>query len=287
MSEDLNSPQSPSQQASTGAAPSAESNTSESPEISEEQRQEMIENYQRDVMERVPTLQEECHLGKVSDFCRISDLHNPKFKAAGERERLQQQQLVQFAAEAIDNFYDNGRFDMDGAKAIVYAFITAANNNLYPTHETEAFFGVEIPTLESLLQGCSLVDENKPASLDIDERKQFEESTFGLLIWRTWKILIRTPEGREVLLAELLAQCEEEAERLNMLHSYSAVEAVIVEGLMQNTLRDKFIEWTKNLPVSHVMQNRCLMPREKKFILDSLRSGEPVEWLKSIRKGFK
>ena len=53
-------------------APPAESG-SPSPTYTEEEKAQMLEAYQRDVMERVPTLQEECHLGKVSDFCRISD----------------------------------------------------------------------------------------------------------------------------------------------------------------------------------------------------------------------
>ena len=261
--------------------------------MTEAERQQALESYQRDVMERVPTLQEECHLGKVTDFCRISDLESKQFRAAGERERLQQKQLVDFCSAAVSDFLHGQRdqsatfhtFTVDGAKAVVYAFITAANNNLYPTEDSEAFFGVEVPDIESLLKGCSLMDENRPSHLDTEERRQFEESTFGLLVWRTWKILIRTPEGRKVMLAELLKQCENEDEEKTMLNSYSAVEAVLVECLLTNTVRAKFMEWTQALPVSNIMQHRCLMPREQKFLVQSLHNGEPVEWLHSHRRG--
>lgn len=261
--------------------------------MTEAERQQALESYQRDVMERVPSLQEECYLGKVTDFCRISDPESKQFRAAGERERLQQKQLVDFCSAAVRDFLHGQRdesatfhtFTVDGAKAVVYAFITAANNNLYPTEDSEAFFGVEVPDIESLLKGCSLMDENRPSHLDTEERKQFEESTFGLLVWRTWKIMIRTPEGRKVMLAELLKQCDNEDEEKTMLNSYSAVEAVLVECLLTNTVRAKFIEWTQALPVSNIMQNRCLMPREQKFLVQSLHNGEPVEWLHSHRRG--
>lgn len=269
------------------AAPRAAESGSPSPTYTEEEKARMLEAYQRDVMERVPTLQEECHLGKVSDFCRISDFHNSKFQAAGERERLQQHQLVQFAAAAVDSFYLKGQMDHDGAQAMVYSFITSVNNNLYPTEETQGFFGVDVPCLESLVKACSLLDENKPASLDIEERRNFEEDTFGLLVYRTWKILIRTPDGRKVLLGEVLSQCEDEKEQAEMLNSYSAVEAVLVEALLSNTMRTKFIKWVGDMQVSNAMVNNYLMPRERKFLLDSFEAGEPVEWLHSKRKGFK
>ena len=253
-------------------------------EMTEEQRKLALQTYKEE-HEKVLTLQEECHLGKVTDFCRLSDLHNPRFKAQSPSHQAQQEKLVQFCEAACQAYHANGLFDKEQAEAVVYAFITAANNNLYPTEESEAFFGIELPTLESLLKGCSLTDDTKTQQLDRDERVQFEESTFGLLVWRTWKILIRTPEGRSILLAELLAQCDSEEERECMLNSYSAVEAVLVECLITDTVRAKFIQCVQNLPVSHVMQKKCLMPRERKFLLDSFQQGEPVEWLHSVKKG--
>lgn len=253
-------------------------------DMTEEQRKQALQTYQEE-HERALTLQEECHLGKVTDFCRLSDLHNPQFKAQSPSHQAQQEQLVRYCAAACKAFDANGIFNKEQAQAVIYAFITAANNNLYPTPESEAFFGVELPTLESLLKGCSLIDDTKTQQLDRDERVQFEEATFGLLVWRTWKILIRTPEGRAILLAELMNQTDDEAEKAHLLNSYSAVEAVLVECLITDTVRSKFIQCVQNLPVSKIMQHKCLMPAERKFLLDSFKAGEPVEWLHSVKKG--
>ena len=257
---------------------------SPSGEMTEEERQLHLEEYERNVMEHIPSLKEEYLLGEMADFCRISHTANPKFQPKGDKQREMQQQLLRFCKEACDAYDVNGLFNQEQAQAVAYAFITAANNNLYPTEESEAFFGVEVPgSLAELLKGSSLL--NPDTRLDTDERKAFEEQTFGLLVWRTWKILIRTREGRTVLLGELLSQCDNETERKDLLNSYSAVEAVLVECLVTDTVRSKFIEWVKALPVSNILQNKCLNPREQKFLLGHLEDGiEPVEWLKSVKR---
>ena len=109
-------------------------------EMTDKERQRHIEEYEENVMEHIPTLKEETKLGQMTEFCRISHTSNPKFQPKGDEQRAMQEQLLRFCKEACDSYEANGLFNQDEAKAVVYAFIAAANNNLYPTEESEGFF---------------------------------------------------------------------------------------------------------------------------------------------------
>jgi hypothetical protein len=220
---------------------------------------------QRVASERVPTLMEHVEIGKNTGGCRISDFSSALFKTVGPKADKLRRDLVSAASVACRSRDFHGCFTEDEAKAVVAELLVAANNELAPSENTEVFFGISEPDWQHV------ADTLGGAGNGLD----FDDACVGLLAYRAWKILIRVPVGRAVLLTDGAA-CVEEMDP-DLLNSFDAVQSTIAKALVEDSLCEKFIQWVSMLPTSKVMNNTVLSPKETQFLLNSIKSGH-LDW---------
>jgi hypothetical protein len=226
--------------------------------------EDMIEA-QRVASERVPTVMEHVEIGKNTDGCRISDFSSALFKTVGTSADQLRRDLVSAASVACDSRNTRGCFTEDEAKAVVAELLVAANNELAPSENTEVFFGISEPDWQHVAGTLGSAGNGS----------EFDDACIGLLVYRAWKILIRVPVGRAVMLTDGAASVEEMDP--GFLNSFDAVQSTIAKALVEDTLCDKFQEWVSMLPTSKVMNNTVLSPNETQFLLTAVRSGH-VDW---------
>jgi len=236
---------------------------------------ELIEA-QRQLVERVPTVREHFVLGKGANGCRIDDFNSAAFKVAGPAAALQRRKLVDDAAGAIRQAKERGYFEATEADAVVDQFIVAACNELYPSEDVEVLFGLSEPAWEEVANLFGRMTATGQMSEAVDEASvQFDEATVGLLVFRTWKVLLRTPIGRAVLLAGDASKVDTiEPEVLN---SFSAVKQVLSQLLVEDQLCTQFKCWVASLPVSKVAENTTLSPKEQSYLHSAIANGH-VDW---------
>jgi hypothetical protein len=225
---------------------------------------ELIEA-QRAASERIPTVMEHVEIGTNTDGCRISDFSSSLFKTVGPKADALRRELVGAAAAACSSARHRGAFTMDEAKAVVAELVVSANNELAPSETTEVFFGISEPDWQGV--AGTLASAGSGA--------EFDDACIGLLVYRAWKILIRVPVGRAVMLTDGATSVEDMNQ--DVLDSFAAVTTVIATALVEDKLCQKFIEWVEMLPTSKVMNNTVLSPNETKFLLNAINNGH-VDW---------
>ena len=109
----------------------------------------------------------------------------------------------------------------------------------------------------------------------------YVQATLGLLVYRAWKILIRLPTGRAILLSD----GEETVETIapDRLYSFSAVQATLATKIVDDTLCSSFLRWVRLLVPSKVAEHSALSPREKSLLIASVENGH-VDWHNSSKK---
>lgn len=226
---------------------------------------------QRVASERVPTVMEHVEIGTNTAGCRISDFTSTLFETVGPKADKLRRDLVDAASSACASAHSRGHFTEDEAKAVVSELLVAANNELAPSEKTEVFFGISEPDWEHVAE---IIGSASGGS-------DFDDACIGLLVYRAWKILIRVPVGRAVMLTDGAATVEEMDP--DILNSYDAVQSTLAVALMQDRLCEKFLQWVRMLPTSKVMNNTVLSPRETKFLIAAVTSGH-VDWHSTVSK---
>ena len=230
---------------------------------------------QRRLSEHVPTLAEHVSLAHNSAGCRISDFSSTVFQTSGPKAAALRREIVDDCHRAITAATAAGEFNMEQAREAVTEFIVAANNDLFPSEALEVFMGVSLPDLEKLSVLYS-------SGFDSGRAAQFDDETMGLLVYRAWKILLRVPESRAVLLAD--GECDPRDVPKETLSSFEAVQTVLARALVADCVCAKFLGWVEALPTSKVAVNSVLSPGEKSFLLSCVRNGH-VDWHNSVRPG--
>ena len=250
--------------------------------LTAKEKDEIIEA-QRQLTERVPTVREHFVLGKNSNGCRIDDFNSSTFKSAGPKADRQRRILVEEALEAIKEANKSGSYTHEQADAVVANFMVSASNDLFPCEAIDPLFGISEPEWEEIagLFNKLSIQGNGEANSEADNL--FDQACVGLLVYRTWKILIRTPVGRCVLLAHDAKEID--SIDPDILHSFEAIQHVLAGALVRDELCTRFKEWIGLLPTSKIAENTTLSPKEQKFLISAIDNGY-VDWHNSS-KGSK
>lgn len=225
---------------------------------------------QESLFAMVPTLQQHLEIGAKSNGCRITDFSSSFFATAGPKADKLRLDLVTASAAAMEAFNEQNFFHIDQAKSVMDEFIVAANNDLFLSETTEALFGTWLPDWESLGGTFMHGKEGEEA---------FDDACLGLLIYRAWKILLRVPSARAILLSD----SEEVDIPQDRLNSFEAVRDTLALALVEDRLCAKFIECVNLLPTNQhgkKANNMTLNESEKSFILQSC---EKSKWPSPFR----
>ena len=169
--------------------------------LTPEQAEEMIRQ-QKEVSEHVDGLEEQLERVRVTYSMRITDLGSEQFTVAGPKAERQWRCVVEESAEAVKQFAANGnRFSAAEAKAVVVEFVMAINNNLLPNIDTECLFGVAVPNMEVVDAICHR-NNGKGSMFSGDVLQE----TLGLIVYRAWQVMLRTPRGRATLMEEAIKE---------------------------------------------------------------------------------
>ena len=226
---------------------------------------EVLVEAQRVVSERIPTVMEHVEISKNTDGCRISDFSSKLFKTVGPKADKLRRDLVGAASAACGARQSRGYFTQDEARAVVAELLVAANNELAPSESIEVFFGISEPDWQQVAGTLAGAGSGS----------DFDDACIGLLVYRAWKILIRVPAGRAVMLTDGASSVQEMDP--DILDSFKAVQNMIASALVEDCLCEKFTQWVSMLPTSRVMNNTVLSPNETQFLLNAIKNGH-VDW---------
>lgn len=223
---------------------------------------------QREMSEAVASLATQLKRVKVTAGARIDHIDNPEFSHELPSAKQQQQNLVGAAEAAVataelasapHRFY----LTEEQAGAVVDEALVAMMNDLMLSGEREAFFGVSMP------------------DFDIDmTSNSWHEDAVGLLAYRAWQLLTRTPKGREILVK---ADAPLVDGLVGQPDSYAAVHAAITKPLYTGCIVDFFERCVLALPrQSRVTEEEsynqpCLTRKEGDTLLAAIRHGE-LNW---------
>jgi hypothetical protein len=224
------------------------------PETDEESTKSALLQAQIDIVERVAGLEEQMCRLEVTHGTRICDLNSTIFTSAGATSRQTQVSLVESATSAAASYTANGgKLKNHEADALVDETLVALMNDLMMSHSCEDFFGVCIPAMVKL-------DLNEPP-------EEWHKRAPGLLMYRLWQLLIRTPHGRWVLLHDT-------PNKASRLSSFSAVRDYVSHCLQGNEIRQMLLRCAETMEVSdqESKKHSRLTTKEKESILIALNS---------------
>jgi hypothetical protein len=209
---------------------------------------------QIDIVERVAGLEEQMCRLEVTHGTRICDLDSTIFTSAGPASRQTQVSLVESATSAAASYTANGgKLSSNEADALVDETLVALMNDLMISRSCEHFFGVCVPAI---------------VKLDLNESpEEWHQRAPGLLMYRLWQLLIRTPHGRWVLLHDT-------PNKASSLSSFSAVRDYVSRCLQANEIRQMLQRCAETLEVSDEgsKKHSRLTTKEKESILVALSS---------------
>jgi hypothetical protein len=151
---------------------------------------------QREFSERVAGLEEQMRRVRVTNGARISDINSSQFTNVGPVAKMQQKTLVDNATAAMKRFYSSKqKLSLKDAHHITEEFVVAICNDLMLNIETECLFGVSVPIWENV-DSAYWGQQGRVTMYS----KEILQETVGLLVYRCWQMMIRTPPGRKVLI---------------------------------------------------------------------------------------
>ena len=196
---------------------------------------------QKRKVERVPLLSEMCDIIYKTQYLRMGDaITNGSFQFAGE---LQRKMFSDIAVGSLEAHNAEVKLP-EHTEAVCCEFIFAAFNDILPSENTEAVFGVEPP-------------------VDIDEKDtvaNIVDDCLGLLTFRAWKMLLRRPEGRHIILD--VAGVSEADEK-----SYSIIRETLQQWVLADALQQNFMRCVEKLEVSAQPAHYALSAKEKQKVL--------------------
>lgn len=134
-------------------------------------------------MERVADLESQLARLKVTHGARIDDLDAHQFSFASDKARHTHRTLVAAAARAAREARGSGeRPTRQHCIAIADECLVALANDLMLSTSSTSFMGVDVPS---------------QFTLDLDAPPEsWHEHAFGLLMYRLWQLVVRTPAVR-------------------------------------------------------------------------------------------
>ena len=197
---------------------------------------------QRRKVESVPTLAQMCDILYKSQHFRLGDKVNSTFQFAGDETRKLYNQI----AEASLAAHASKRKLPEHAEALCSEFIVCAFNDILPSEATESIFGVEPP----------IYLDPEDSGADITEQ------CVGLLTFRAWKMLLRRPEGRRIILD--VAGCPDADET-----SYALIRRTVQEWILSDALHQNFCRCLQRMEVSAQPAEYALSEKERQLVLAS------------------
>jgi hypothetical protein len=215
-----------------------------------ENEESLIES-QRQISENVASLKEQMARVVVSHGTSIDNIDEEQFQLAGPKARQRAEELVSAARSAHEVYVRTGVLGSPEALAIVEETVEALMNSLMLSAVGSGYFGVLIPPK-------ILVDMNKEAA-------DWHDQAIGLLVYRAWQLILRTPEGREIL----AVVCDYAAP-----DSYGAICGALAGHLRRGTLPAMFARCVSDLPVSkHSTEKHArISADEKRNLLASVKN---------------
>lgn len=263
--------------------------TLEAAETTEEEAariREAVRHDRRRLAEKVPTAVQEALL--VLSSPGIEELEHTGFKCVDEDTRERRRLLVTASRRARDAAATAGFYTLEGAAAVAEEFLMALSNDLWPSEHACELFGTQRPdqdmTLVALLRADLAISDGRGTTDKGDSYARLRDALrdcSGLLVVRGWKILLRTPHGRALLLSDGQMSAKEMDEAVR--DSYSAVVHVLATVLVANAVHERFGEWVRAMPVSERSHNAALSRNEKRLLCESLKEGW-TEWASSRPK---
>lgn len=254
-------------------------------ELSEEEAEALIVQ-QRQMFERVGDFEEQMRRVRVTNATRISDLNSTQFQAAGERSFMQQQAIVGACTEAMKAFALNKEtFVRETALPVVEAMVVAINNDLMLDSDTESFFGVSVPDWDSV----DAAFFGNPDTVTMFSQEIIQE-TIGLLVYRSWQIILRTTAGRlklvaagkadggeggapsEVRDAELAAAAEDKCTEVPVAdhESYTKITEILASALEERRMMELYCNVLNALPTTTDQGTSTLMEIERSMINNAI-----------------
>lgn len=227
---------------------------------------------QKDMSESVASLAIQLKRVRVTAGARIDQVDNPDFSHHLPAAKGQQRKLVEAAAAAVAAAEQVSTaselcLTEEQAGAVVDEALVALMNDLMLSESRESLFGVSVPDFE--------VATCQP---DGDDEGSWHDDAMGLLVYRAWQLLTRTPRGRMILV-----MADESVGAPQPDHdSYKAVHAAITKPLYTGCIVDFFERCVLALPVQswgtgESYNQPQLTPKERGSLLAALRHGE-LDW---------
>jgi hypothetical protein len=209
---------------------------------------------QVDIVERVAGLEEQMCRLEVTHGTRICDTASTMFTSAGPASRETHLNLVNAATSAALSYTSNEcRLTSEEADALVEETLVALMNDLMMSRSSEKFFGVDVPSV---------------VKLDLNESpEQWHIQAPGLLLYRLWQLLVRTPHGRWVLLHDT-------PDKQSRLSSFSTVRNYVSGCLQKNNVKEMLKRCVDTLETSDdvTKKHSRLTSLEKQSIVLALDS---------------
>ena len=187
----------------------------------EEMTEEELIAHARRIKETVAELQEQVCRVQVTRGTAIDDLDSDHFKCITEEARQRRYVLVENARRGAYEYETTGVLSPETASSVVEETLVALCNDLLPSKASAPFFMVHIPAF--------VLDMNADA-------RRWHEVAPGLVVYRFWQLLVRTPKGRALLLDDVDTE------------SFEAVKRAICVPMYEGRLRERCIELLRSMP---------------------------------------
>lgn len=245
----------------------ATTTTTDAREISEAEAEELMQQ-QREYFERVGRLEEQLRRVRVTNGTRITDIGSKLFENSGPAGANRQRELVAAAAAAFEKFEaGDGALHLTGATAIVEEAIVALCNDLLLSENTETMFGVSMPDWDKV----DTIYRSHNGEVHIWSDSILEE-VVGLLVYRVWQLLVRTPAGRRTMYT---VSGSEEAEV--DIDSFEAMTALLASKLSAGKMVDFFTECVDKLELPPGNDGQTLTSLEKSVMKKALNN-RMLDW---------
>lgn len=229
------------------------SNNQETHEMTDADAEEYIKQ-QREMNESIDSLTRQLERVKVTRAERIDSLK--LFTPQGEQSKSRQIYIIDASKKAHQHIETHGAADLESAEALVDELLICLNNDLMLSELSEEYFAITVP--------------NYSIRINLNDIEISDELT-GLLIYRTWQIIVRTPHGRSILLN---SEFKVKPFKPEFTDSYSAVHQVILQALKSNQILQLLKECILDLPYpgSNEQNLTTLTPLERSHLLQNINN---------------
>jgi hypothetical protein len=227
----------------------------ETSELSHEDAEEYI-SQQKAMAETVESLARQLQRVRVTRAERIDSFR--MFEAQGPASHERQKYITTQSAKAHENIDTQGHATAQDRDALVDELLISLNNDLMLSEPTESYFGIVVP--------------NTTVKVDLSDTHISDELT-GLLVYRTWQLLVRTPHGRRALInavAQDNVLTTEISADVTNVDSYSQIHSIIATALSDNRITQLLKAATLQLPYPTQTQ-MSLSAVEKSHILQQIK----------------